>query len=320
VEITTNPRRAAEAIAAGHLAALPTETVYGLGANADDHAAIARVYAAKGRPGDHPLIVHVAHANALGAWVTEIPEFAQRLADRFWPGPLTLVLPRSTRAQDFITGGQDSVAIRVPAHPMALAVLRELIEITNDATVGIAAPSANRFGHVSPTTAEHVIEELSGYLTVDDVILDGGPCEVGVESTIIDCTGRAPVILRPGFISQQNVEETTGLSVSLHSQVRASGTLESHYSPRAHVVLVNATELQQEFTNKSGFIAPDLITTPAGLIRLASPANVEDYASILYSSLRAADAQSLDTVYVVPPSGDGLAVAIRDRLTRAAHH
>jgi len=320
VEITTNPRRAAEAIASGHLAALPTETVYGLGAHADDQAAIAQVYAAKGRPGDHPLIVHVTNTDAMTTWVTEIPEFAQRLADRFWPGPLTLVLPRSARAKDFITGGQDSIAIRVPAHPMALAVLKELINITNDATVGIAAPSANRFGNVSPTTAEHVIEELSGFLTTDDVILDGGPCEVGVESTIVDCTGPTPVILRPGFISQHDIEETTGLAVAHHSQVRASGTLESHYSPRALVVLVNATELPHEFTTKSGFIALDHVTTPSGLIRLASPVDVEDYASILYSSLRAADAQSLDTVYVVPPVGEGLAVAIRDRLTRAAHH
>jgi L-threonylcarbamoyladenylate synthase len=202
---------------------------------------------------------------------------------------------------------------------MALAVLQELIDITNDATVGIAAPSANRFGHVSPTTAEHVINELSGFLTADDVILDGGPCEVGVESTIVDCTGTAPVILRPGFISQRDIEETTGLAVALHSQVRASGTLESHYSPQAQVVLVNATELPHEFTTKSGFIALDHITTPSGLIRVASPTNIEDYASILYSSLRAADAQSLDTIYVVPPVGEGLAVAIRDRLTRAAH-
>jgi L-threonylcarbamoyladenylate synthase len=319
VEITTSPRRAAEAIAAGHLAALPTETVYGLGAHADNQAAIAQVYAAKGRPGDHPLIVHVANTDAIASWVTEIPEFAQRLADRFWPGPLTLVLPRSARARDFVTGGQDSIALRVPAHPMALAVLQELIDITNDATVGIAAPSANRFGHVSPTTAEHVINELSGFLTADDVILDGGPCEVGVESTIVDCTGTAPVILRPGFISQRDIEETTGLAVALHSQVRASGTLESHYSPQAQVVLVNATELPHEFTTKSGFIALDHITTPSGLIRVASPTNIEDYASILYSSLRAADAQSLDTIYVVPPVGEGLAVAIRDRLTRAAH-
>ena len=319
MEITTSPRRAAEAIAAGHLAALPTETVYGLGAHADDQAAITQVYAAKGRPGDHPLIVHVANTDAIASWVTEIPEFAQRLADRFWPGPLTLVLPRSARARDFVTGGQDSIALRVPAHPMALAVLQELIDITNDATVGIAAPSANRFGHVSPTTAEHVINELSGFLTADDVILDGGPCEVGVESTIVDCTGTAPVILRPGFISQRDIEETTGLAVALHSQVRASGTLESHYSPQAQVVLVNATELPHEFTTKSGFIALDHITTPSGLIRVASPTNIEDYASILYSSLRAADAQSLDTIYVVPPVGEGLAVAIRDRLTRAAH-
>ena len=319
MEITTSPRRAAEAIAAGHLAALPTETVYGLGAHADNQAAIAQVYAAKGRPGDHPLIVHVANTDAIASWVTEIPEFAQRLADRFWPGPLTLVLPRSARARDFVTGGQDSIALRVPAHPMALAVLQELIDITNDATVGIAAPSANRFGHVSPTTAEHVINELSGFLTADDVILDGGPCEVGVESTIVDCTGTAPVILRPGFISQRDIEETTGLAVALHSQVRASGTLESHYSPQAQVVLVNATELPHEFTTKSGFIALDHITTPSGLIRVASPTNIEDYASILYSSLRAADAQSLDTIYVVPPVGEGLAVAIRDRLTRAAH-
>lgn len=320
MEITTDPRRAAQAIATGHLAALPTETVYGLGANADDAAAIEQVYAAKGRPGDHPLIVHVANASAMVSWVSDVPAYAQALAARFWPGPLTLVLPRSPRAQDAITGGQDSVAIRVPAHPLARAVLTELIAITNDASIGVAAPSANRFGHVSPTTAQHVIDELAGHLHSDDVILDGGPCTVGVESTIVDCTGAQPVILRPGFITQHDIEECTGMRVATGSTVRASGTLESHYSPTAHVILVDESAAERITPeHSSGFIALERIATPAGLTRLARPATIDEYATVLYAALREADAQSLEQVHVVPPAGDGLAAAIRDRLTRAAH-
>ena len=317
MEFITDARVAAGAIAAGHLAALPTETVYGLGANADDANAIAQVYSAKGRPGDHPLIVHVIDAQAMESWVRDVPDYARRLAEQFWPGPLTLVLPRSQRARDFITGGQDSVAVRVPSHALAQRVLAELAQLTDDPSIGIAAPSANRFGHVSPTTAQHVTDELANFLSINDVILDGGPCAVGVESTIVDCTGLLPIILRPGFVTQHDIEQCTGMSLDSGSSVRASGTLDSHYSPAAHVILINDDE--SLLNADSGFIALSSIDTPLGLIRVAKPETIEEYATVLYSALREADARSLKTVYVVPPTGAGLAAAIRDRLTRAAH-
>jgi L-threonylcarbamoyladenylate synthase len=197
VRISDDPAEAARALLKGQLAVLPTETVYGLGARADLPRSIARVYAAKGRPADHPLIVHVRDAAALPAWAHSVPGWAQALAGTFWPGPLTLVLPRTDRAGDFITGGQDTVALRVPSHPATRAVLEALATMLADPSVGVAAPSANRFGRVSPTTASHARDELGDVLLDDDVLLDGGASAVGVESTIVDCTGAAPVILRP---------------------------------------------------------------------------------------------------------------------------
>jgi len=299
---------ASAALKAGHLIAMPTETVYGLGADATNLEAVKRIYEVKGRPSDHPLIVHIASLDQIDQWAIDIPEFAIKLARDFWPGPMTLVLKRSQRAKDFITGGQETVAIRVPAHPIALALLKEF-------GGGIAAPSANRFGSVSPTMAEAVEEELGEYLSVDDLILDGGQCLVGVESTIIDCTKETPFILRPGAVSAEMIEESTDL-VALSSRdkkIRVSGSLDSHYSPKAKVVLDAIAE------PGDGLIAPDQIPTPDGVIRLASPRSVEGYARELYAALRLADTKSLEVVVVLQPGGDGLAEAIRDRLARSAY-
>ena len=301
---------AAAAIAQGHLVAFPTETVYGLGANATQESAVAKIYAAKGRPADHPLIVHIASMDEIGYWADEISEYAIALARNFWPGPMTLICQRSEVAKDFITGGQETVGIRVPDHVVALALLQAAKVI---GVLGIAAPSANRFGHVSPTTAQAVREELDQYLSADDMILDGGPSQVGVESTIIDCTGSNPHILRPGAITQAMIEEVTGLKVTdAQNEIRVSGSLENHYAPEATVVLDTTPQ------SGDGYIAMSDKPTPAGVIRLASPQSVEEYARILYASLRDGDSQKINRICIDQPQGDGLAIAICDRLQRAA--
>lgn len=326
VRLTTNPRDAANALVGGHLAALPTETVYGLGARADMASAIARVYAVKGRPADHPLIVHVAGIEALDAWGQGVPAYARELAEVTWPGPLTLVVSRTSAACDFITGGQDSVAVRVSAHPLMAAVLNHLIELTGDRNIGIAAPSANRFGRVSPTSAGHVVEELGSLMTDDDVVLDGGECAVGLESTIIDCTGDGPKLLRPGAITAADVTRITGLACPSGSTVRASGTLASHYSPAAFVRLLHADQLTAHAKAQpadgmpsSGLLAIASVATPPGIVRLAAPTTTDDYARILYGALREADALGLALVLAVPPDPAGVGAAVIDRLTRAAH-
>ena len=302
---------AAEHLIAGDLVAFPTETVYGLGADASNSNAVARIYSVKGRPNDHPLIVHIASVDRMGDWASEVPEYAIALARSFWPGPMTLVLKRSGLAGDFVTGGQDTVGVRVPDHVVALALL-EAFERSGGK--GVAAPSANRFGHVSPTTAAAVIEELADYLSKVDLVLDGGACAVGVESTIIDCTGLLPRVLRPGAISTAMIEEATGLKVvntDGADAIRVSGSLENHYAPAAKVLLCEVPLVGQ------GFIAHKNIETPSGVIRLASPSNDEEFAQILYSALREADAQGLSEVAILQPEGIGIAVAIRDRLSRA---
>ena len=302
---------AAAHLKAGDLVAFPTETVYGLGADASNSQAVARIYSVKGRPNDHPLIVHIASMDRMGDWASDVPEYAIALARSFWPGPMTLILKRSELAGDFITGGQDSVGVRVPNHVVALALL-EAFERSGGK--GVAAPSANRFGHVSPTTATAVIEELGDYLSKDDLVLDGGACDVGVESTIIDCTGAAPSVLRPGAISVAMIEECTGLKVTgSDKEIRVSGSLENHYAPIAKVLL------RENAIAGQGFIAHANISTPDGVIRLASPGDDEEFARVLYSALRDADARGLSEVVVVQPIGMGIAVAIRDRLARAAN-
>jgi len=327
-------REAAANLLAGNLVAFPTETVYGLGGDACNADAVDRIYSVKGRPAHHPLIVHISSMQRMGDWAEEIPEYAITLARDFWPGPMTLVLKRGSLAKDFITGGQKTVGVRVPDHVVALALLEAFENIGGK---GVAAPSANRFGQVSPTTAAAVVDEIGKYLDSADQIIDGGACAVGVESTIIDCTGDAPRILRPGAITVAMIQASTGNIVAKESNIfvnaqegaestsasnlissagtgiRVSGSLENHYAPAAKVLLCETP------TPGQGFIAHVNMETPAGVIRLASPHNDEEFAQILYSALRQADAQGLKEVVVMQPIGIGIAVAIRDRLARATN-
>ncbi|MFN9029168.1 MAG: L-threonylcarbamoyladenylate synthase [Betaproteobacteria bacterium] len=313
--------RAAQILRAGGLVAFPTETVYGLGAAAEQPEAVGRIFSAKGRPADHPVIVHVQDAAAIDQWARTAPEGARRLAQRFWPGPLTLVLPRAARAHDLITGGQDSVGLRCPAHPWARALL---------AACGgaIAAPSANSFGRISPTTAAHVRADLGeapqGKV---DCILDGGPCPVGIESTIVDFTGVTPRLLRPGSITRAQLEGVLGVPVpdAGSSAPRASGRLDSHYAPRTPLVLVPVAGLAAAINarrgERLGVLAPAdalLDASPQAVLRLIAPSSAEDYARRLYAMLHELDASGASTLLVAqPPQGpdwDG----VHDRLRRAA--
>jgi len=302
---------AARALADGRLVAFPTETVFGLGANALDPAAVARIFAAKGRPADHPLIVHVSDPALLDTLAVDVPDYARALAAGFWPGPLTLILARSPIVPDAVTGGQPTVGVRVPSHPVALELLRAFEALGGR---GVAAPSANRFGRVSPTTAQAVRDELGDHLEPGDLVVEGEPSHVGIESTIVDGTGPAPVILRPGAITADMIEAATGLPLgAAHERIRVSGSLASHYAPTA------AVELDAEPQPGDGLIALAEVPTPSGVVRLAAPATVDDYARELYAALREADARGLSRVVAVAPQGEGIAVAVRDRLQRASH-
>jgi len=309
-------KNAATSLRSGNLVAFPTETVYGLGADATNKDAVSHLYQVKGRPSDHPLIVHISSMANLDKWASQIPEYAIKLARAFWPGPMTLILPRTNLAKDFITGNQDCVGLRVPSHPLASALL---IEFEEQGGLGVAAPSANRFGKVSPTTASDVFKELSSYLSPSDLILDGGPCEVGVESTIINCTQDIPQILRPGTITVTMISDLIGLQVnqiatgSNKSTTKAPGLMQSHYAPKAKVFLSTKPNLGD------GFIALSEIPTPPGAIRLASPKNNKEYAQLLYQALRLADTKQLPNVIVIPPTGDDIAIAICDRLEKCAY-
>jgi L-threonylcarbamoyladenylate synthase len=306
---------AAAALIKGELVAFPTETVYGLGADATNKDAIAKVYEVKGRPEGHPLIVHISALTNLDKWARDIPEYAVKLARTFWPGPMTLILPRTDLAKDFITGGQDNVGIRIPSHTVALALLKEF---EDQGGLGVAAPSANRFGAVSPTSATAVEIELADYLSENDQILDGGPCLVGVESTIINCTQNKLSILRPGAVTKEMIEDALRITVDLNTsnsesiKIKAAGLLESHYAPNAKVFLTGTPIMGD------GFIALDSFTTPAGAIRIAAPKTNEEFAQVLYQAFRLADSKGLRRVFVKPPTGDGIAVAINDRLAKSA--
>lgn len=290
---------AASLLNAGGVVAFPTETVYGLGADASNEAAVRRVFRIKGRPENHPLIVHIADAEMMTEWAVDLPNAAIRLAERFWPGPLTLIVPKSSRVPDIVTGGQASVGLRVPSHPLALALLKEF-------GGGIAAPSANRFGLVSPTTAEHVRRDLGDDV---DYVVDGGACDVGLESTIVDLTSDRPGILRPGGVTQEEIEATLGykVPVAMTSDVRVSGQLKTHYAPRAAVVLAPQNELEQRARE---------LQTMGHEVRILSPTDLEP--QNLFASLRRADDEGAAFILASAPEGQGLGLAVADRLQKAA--
>ncbi|MFB6638933.1 L-threonylcarbamoyladenylate synthase [Streptomyces chartreusis] len=315
---TTDIEKAAGVLRAGGLVAFPTETVYGLGANAEDPAAVARIFQVKGRPPSHPLIVHIGSAEYLDDWVEDVPEAARLLAERFWPGPLTLVLRRGRRVPLEATGGLETVAVRVPDHPVALALLTAF-------GGGVTAPSANRFGAVSPTTADHVRAELGDAV---DFVLDGGLCAVGVESTIVDVTGDAPSVLRPGGVTREDLEAVLGHlpAVPSTSRVRVPGQHPSHYAPRARVVLVEPervvaeAERAQETGHQVGvFLPPSHADTPVKAHAVvAVPRSTAAYARGLYGFLRELDQQGCDLIVASLPAEEGLGLAIANRLRRAA--
>ncbi len=316
--IIDDVKLAAQLILQGQLCAIPTETVYGLAADASNHQAIRRVFEAKGRPVDHPLIVHVANLESAKLWVSEFPDWAEQLAKACWPGPLTIVAKRSELASDLITGSQDTVAVRVPNHPKTLELLSIL---SNAGCSGLVAPSANQFGHVSPTNASHVASDLGEYLIQNhDVILNGGSCAVGIESTIVLATSKAPKILRPGAITEELIQSITGLDLDsdLKDSPKVSGALASHYAPKANVQVV--TEITgRDFESNSGFIALAQVPTPQSLTRLAAPNSEVEFAADLYQAMRKADELNLTTIYIVTPQAIEIGRAIVDRVAKAAH-
>jgi L-threonylcarbamoyladenylate synthase len=306
--VSSEVRRAAEILRAGGLVAFPTETVYGLGADASSAAAVARLYAAKGRPADHPVIVHFADAARAFEWAREVPETARKLAAQFWPGPLTMVLKRSALAKDFVTGGQDSVGLRVPSHPVAQELLREF-------GGGVAAPSANRFGNISSTTAAHVREELEV-----ELVLDGGASEVGIESTIVDLSGGEAVLLRPGGISEAQLEKILKVNERRSDSPRHSGGLERHYAPKTPARLVPPHELDAEIVKRGAAVAVLAFSKPDERVDywIRMPREPQAYAQRLYAALRELDSARCATILIESPPETAEWIAVRDRLQRAA--
>jgi L-threonylcarbamoyladenylate synthase len=315
---------AACCIRAGSLLGLPTETVYGLAANADDDAAVAKIFHAKGRPADHPLIVHVADASAVAHYASDVPEFARQLMQTFWPGPLTLILPRRPGVANAAAGGNPTIGLRCPSHPVAHAVLKALVDPSMPLPVwGVAAPSANHFGRVSPTTADHVQGEFGD----DLLILDGGACMVGIESTIIDCTRGRPVLLRPGAITPAQVQAVCGFKVGSKDEPdapapKASGTLESHYAPRARVRLMDAQQMQAAWCDAGAGVAvwhrSPIALPAAGRLSRRMPSDPVLAARQLFAVLRAFDLQGVTEIWVETPPEAPAWDGVRDRLQRAA--
>jgi len=309
---------AAELLRAGELVAFPTETVYGLGADAESSDAVRRIFAAKGRPADHPVIVHLHDTTRLADWARAIPEGAQMLAAAFWPGPLTLILPRSSRVPDAVTGGQNAVGIRVPSHPVARALLAAFGR-------GIAAPSANRFGRISPTTAQHVADDLGESVSL---ILEGGACALGIESTIVAFTDDEPVLLRPGAIGPAELFRVLGQTPRAPNAAapRASGTLAAHYAPKTPAVLVAPDSMHAEISQLAGrdealAVLARTVVRPEGFddTWIDAPAGAAAYAHDLYANLRALDAANADAILIEAVPADDAWLAVRDRLIRAAH-
>jgi L-threonylcarbamoyladenylate synthase len=319
---------AARRLEQGELVAFPTETVYGLGADAENPQAVAKIYAAKGRPADHPVIVHLAHGADLSCWAADIPQAAHHLAQAFWPGPLTLILKRASSIPDAVSGGQDTIGLRCPAHPVVQALLRSF----KQGKGGVAAPSANRFGHVSPTTARHVVDEFgSGPDSPVAMVLDGGQSEVGIESTILDLSRMAthgPVLLRPGRITVEQIAKVIGENPALPDVAapRASGTLESHYAPNTPVVIVSEQELDDvlarlaKATRKVALLSyANQGVASRAYFHLNMPADANGYAHDLYAALRKADTVRADIILVQAPPDLPDWQGVNDRLKRAAH-
>ena len=306
-------KKAAAALADGKLVVFPTETVYGLGADATNKKAVMKIYKVKARPSSHPLIVHISSISQLQKWAIDIPDYAIKFAKEFWPGPMTLILKRNDIAKDFITGGQDFIGLRVPNNEIALTLIKEFEKLGG---FGIAAPSANRFGAVSPTSTSDVIEEIGDLLSKGDIILDGKRSLIGIESTIIDCTKSHPSILRPGAVTSRCLRGSLGKTRKLKRESkitkRTSGSFKSHYSPKAIV------RLNTKAQKGDGFIAMSSVITPKGAIRLASPRSLEEYARVLYSAFRNADRKGVKTIVVITPNEKGLGVAINDRVLKAS--
>lgn len=304
-------QEAAKKLLSGHLIAFPTETVYGLGADATNESAVERIYEVKGRPTNHPLIVHVSSINKLEIWAQQIPDYAIDLAHSYWPGPMTLILKRTQVAKDFVTGSQDSIGIRVPSNPIALELLKQFESFGG---LGIAAPSANRFGQVSPTSALDVFDEIGAYLSKTDRILKGGRSEVGIESTIIDVRNTAPRIIRPGAITSEMVNTSTKVPIitSVISDIRVSGMLEKHYAPKAKVIINKPPKPGQ------AFMALSYISTPAGVYRAASPSDVFEFARNLYAVMRKSDEDGFKELVIQVPVGNGIEEAILDRISKAS--
>jgi L-threonylcarbamoyladenylate synthase len=297
---------------AGRLVAFPTETVYGLGADASSGQAVARLYAVKGRPAEHPVIVHFASAALAFDWARSVPDAARRLADRFWPGPFTLILSRGEEAKDFVTGGQDSVGLRVPSHPIAQQLLQAF-------GGGVAAPSANRFGRVSPTTAQHVRDDLGSDV---DLVLEGGESEVGIESTILDLSSGDPVLLRPGRISAEEIEAEIKMKVGANKSgtaPRHSGGLERHYAPRTPARLVETFRLDQEIASLGDKVAVLAFSRPDERVDfwLRMPREPHAYAQRLYAALRELDSTGSELILVEAPPAEPEWSAVMDRLRRA---
>ncbi|MFG6448715.1 L-threonylcarbamoyladenylate synthase [Roseateles sp. BYS180W] len=307
--------QASHALVQGQLVAIPTETVYGLAARADDDAAVAHIFSAKGRPADHPLIVHVADAEAAHHFAAEVPEVARRLMQAFWPGPLTVIVRRREGVATAAAGGQPTVGLRCPAHPIAQALLRDC---ARQGVYGLAAPSANRFGRVSPTQAQHVASEFGPEL----LILDGGACEVGIESSIVDCSRGAPVLLRPGLLTRAKIEAAAGevLAQADASAPKASGTLEAHYAPQALVRLMSAAQIQARLGDgaAAGVAVYSRTALPQAVWRRSMPSQAAAAAHELFAALRELDALGAKEIWIEIPPSDSEWDGVRDRLTRAA--
>lgn len=324
-ELQSRIKAAAALLRKGGVVAIPTETVYGLAADASNQDAVKRIFAIKGRPADHPLIVHIADESQLQHWAREVPHAAKLLAQRFWPGPLTLILPRSRHVSDIVTGGQDTVGLRVPGHPVALALLREM-----GPDAALAAPSANRYGRISPTTAQHVQDELGDTV---DMILDGGACQVGLESTIVSCIGDSVTVLRPGGIPLSAIEQVLQHKVevadSTAAKIRVSGNVLSHYAPLTPLELVSGENLWQRASELAAqglrvatleWSAPNAVHfAHSGIARTHMPSDPVAYGQMLYATLRSLDVAGFDRLLAEAPPGNEAWLAIADRLKRASH-